>query len=216
VIVVKLGGSLNRDPLLRDWLELLSTSGGGHVVVVSGGGGFADQVREHQLHWQFDDLAAHNMAILAMMQSATMFRSLAPGLEAATTSLDIARVLRAGGVAVWYPADWIRTQANDMTHWGATSDSLAAWLATHIGASTLVLVKAADIRPAVDLAGHARSGMVDAEFCRLTGSASYSIEVLGKTELSRLGNLLDRLTSGFSSSSSSSSGPGSDRGPDAH
>jgi len=196
VIVVKLGGSLNRDPLLRNWLELLSTSGGGRVVIVSGGGGFADQVREHQLHWQFDDLAAHNMAILAMMQSATMFRSLAPGLEPTTTSVGIARVLQAGGVAVWYPADWIRTRANDMTHWGATSDSLAAWLATRIGASKLVLVKAADIGPAVDLAGHARSGMVDAEFCRLTRSASYPIEVLGKTELSRMVNLLERLPSG--------------------
>ena len=188
--VVKLGGSLNRDPLLRDWLRLLSTSGGGRVVIVPGGGGFADQVREHQTHWRFDDLTGHNMAILAMMQSAMMFQSLAEGLQTAATLTDIAHVLRSGAVAVWSPADWIREKADDMTHWDATSDSLAAWLATRLDARSLVLVKSCAIPPGMDLARQSEEGVIDADFLRVTSNARYSIDVLARTELPRMRSLL--------------------------
>lgn len=188
--VVKLGGSLNRNPLLRDWLQLLATRGGGRVVIVPGGGGFADQVREHQAHWGFDDLTGHNMAILAMMQSAMMFQSLTAGLVPATTAADIARVLSDGAVAVWSPADWIRQTADDMTHWGATSDSLAAWLATRLDARSLVLVKSCEIEPGVDLAQHAANGVIDADFLRVARNAGYSIDLLGKTELPRMQRLM--------------------------
>ena len=39
--VVKIGGSLNNDPVLTQWLELLAQLGGGRVTLVCGGGGFA-------------------------------------------------------------------------------------------------------------------------------------------------------------------------------
>ena len=64
--VVKIGGSVCADTLLPQWLDLLVKLGGGRVVVVCGGGSFADEVRRVQAHWAFDDLAAHNMAVLAM------------------------------------------------------------------------------------------------------------------------------------------------------
>ena len=70
--VVKIGGSLSRDPLLKRWLSELCDFGGGRVLIVPGGGGFADQVREHQAVWEFDDVAAHNMAVLAMAQHALL------------------------------------------------------------------------------------------------------------------------------------------------
>jgi aspartokinase-like uncharacterized kinase len=194
--VVKLGGSLNRDPLLRDWLQLLAGSGAGRVVIVPGGGGFADQVREHQAQWRFDELTAHNMAVLAMMQSAMLMLSLAPGLERATTPDGIARVLQHGRVAVWSPGDWIREQADDMTHWGATSDSLAAWLATRLGATSLVLVKSCEIQPGLGLSAQAQRGVLDADFCRVAADARYSIELLGKAELPRMRLLLAQPATG--------------------
>ena len=49
--VVKLGGSLARDPRLTAWLRMLAEFGGGRVTVVPGGADFADAVR------QFRDLA---------------------------------------------------------------------------------------------------------------------------------------------------------------
>ena len=106
--VVKIGGSLDRDPLLRDWLQMLLDAGRGQVVVVAGGGAFADLVRQHQAHWQFDDLAAHNMAVLAMMQSTTMMKALAPGLVLAATPAAAARALRGQHVVLWWPRRWLR------------------------------------------------------------------------------------------------------------
>ena len=189
-IVVKLGGSLNRDSLLRDWLQLLVASGGGNVVVVPGGGAFADEVRRHQALWAFDDLTAHNMAILAMMQSAQLMKSLVEGLAIATTPADIARVLKGGAVAVWSPGEWIRDRPDDLTHWGASSDSLAGWLAHRLDARALVLVKSCDIRGDLDLAAQADEGVVDAEFCRITANAGYAITLLGKHELTAMRTLL--------------------------
>lgn len=188
--VVKFGGSLNRDPLLREWLELVAAHGAGRVVLVPGGGGFADQVRAHQAHWGFDDLTAHNMAILAMMQTAMLMQSLAPGLVLATTRGDIEQVLQAGKVAVWSPASWIRNEAGDMTHWGASSDSLAAWLATNLGAAGLVLVKSCPIEPGLSLRDYTQRGILDADFCRVAAGAAYPIELLGKSEPARLRALL--------------------------
>ena len=74
--VVKLGGSLceqapETSPL-RDWLDLLVCEGAGRVVIVPGGGKFADAVRGAQAQWCFDDLTAHNMALLAMSQTAPL------------------------------------------------------------------------------------------------------------------------------------------------
>ena len=43
--VVKIGGSLSHDPMLRKWLVELCEVGGGRVVIVPGGGDFADKVR---------------------------------------------------------------------------------------------------------------------------------------------------------------------------
>ncbi len=190
-IVVKLGGSLDRDPLLRSWLQLLAGRGGGTVVIVPGGGAFADEVRAHQEHWGFDDLVAHNMAILAMMQSALLLASLAAGLVPATTPADIARRLQAGEVVVWSPGSWLCDEPGDMTHWGATSDSLAAWLAQQLGASHLVVVKSCEIQPDLSLAAQAARGVVDAGFCRLAAAAACPVRLLNKLELPAMRQLLE-------------------------
>jgi aspartokinase-like uncharacterized kinase len=191
MMVVKLGGSLNRDPCLPDWLQLLADRGGGRVVIVPGGGPFVDQVREHQEQWRFDDLTAHNKAILGMMQSAMLMRGISPQLRLADSPAAIGEVLRDGKVALWSPSSWIRAQADDMTHWGATSDSLAAWLAASLQATRLVLIKSCRIQENVDLAGQIERGVLDVEFGRVAADARYSIELLEKTALPRMRALLD-------------------------
>ena len=80
--IVKIGGSLNTNPNLPAWLNLLAQCGGGRVTVVSGGGNFADEVRRAQAHWQFGELSAHNMAVLAMAQTAYLMHGLNPALAA--------------------------------------------------------------------------------------------------------------------------------------
>ncbi|MHA7685213.1 amino acid kinase family protein [Cupriavidus sp. PET2-C1] len=184
--VIKIGGSLGRDPLLRDWLRELAARGGGRVVVVPGGGVFADQVREYQAQWAFDDLVAHNMAVLAMVQYGLMLQGLCHGLTVAADDNAIRAVLRDGGVAVWTPLDLLRTAPDALTNWDATSDSMAAWLASRLGARRLVLVKSCPLKPGMTLAQYAHAGVVDRGFCHYTRDAAYPVELLQKEDLQRL------------------------------
>ncbi len=46
--------------------KILSEEGAGKVVIVSGGGPFADQVRDAQKRWKFNDQQAHQIALHAM------------------------------------------------------------------------------------------------------------------------------------------------------
>ena len=80
MIVLKLGGSLLSSPALMQCLQLASQKGQGQLVIVPGGGVFADQVRLTQKKWQYDDKAAHYMAILAMQQMALLFQGLCADL----------------------------------------------------------------------------------------------------------------------------------------
>ena len=132
--VVKLGGSLNADPLLPQWLELLAQLGGGRVTLVCGGGAFADEVRREQARWQFDDVAAHNMAVLAMVQSAYMAHALQPALQLARDKAEIHQVLRGGQTAVWLPYEWLRERAGTDASWDNSSDSMALDLARQLNA----------------------------------------------------------------------------------
>jgi 5-(aminomethyl)-3-furanmethanol phosphate kinase len=188
--IVKLGGSLGRDPILKEWLETLIALGSGRVVIVPGGGGFADEVREQQELWHFDDLAAHNMAVLAMAQMALMMKGICPALALAAGDADLRRAVQQARVPVWLPFEVLREQADTLTHWGVTSDSLAAWLANRLNAEGLMLVKACEIDPSLPAAEWASAGIVDAEFARFTRDAAYSVTLLNSAELPRANALL--------------------------
>jgi len=188
--VVKLGGSMSRDPLLKTWLETLVELGSGRVVIVPGGGGFADEVREQQELWRFDDLAAHNMAVLAMAQMALMMQGIYPALALATSEADLRRTVQQARVPVWLPFEVLREQRDTLTSWGVTSDSLAAWLANRLNAEELVLVKACAIEPSMDVAGCVAAGILDPEFLRFTRDAAYTVTLLNRVDLSRVRGLL--------------------------
>lgn len=188
--VCKLGGSLARDPALPDWLELLCTLGRGRVVVVPGGGAFADQVRQAQAHWQFDDLAAHNMAVLAMAQTALMLRALAPALQPAARDADIRRALCQGRTALWMPMELLREQPDELTSWEVTSDSLALWLARRLNAERLVVVKSCEVDPAASPRALSAAGVLDARFASLAQEAGCDIRVLPRHRSDELRRLL--------------------------
>ncbi|MDH4050754.1 MAG: aspartate kinase [Rubrivivax sp.] len=188
--VVKIGGSLCNDPLLPAWLELLTTLGGGRVTVVCGGGSFADEVRRAQATWEFDDLAAHNMAVLAMVQFAYQLRALNPELQAVTRGDDLRRVLQTGRTALWLPFELQRDVPEPDTHWGHTSDSIALDLAFKLNAERLVLVKSCSIDPALNFAQLGQAGIVDADFAVRSDGAAFPIEVLNKDDLARMRSLL--------------------------
>jgi aspartokinase-like uncharacterized kinase len=187
--VVKIGGSLGRDPLLREWLESLVALGAGRVVIVPGGGAFADEVRDAQGLWHFDDLAAHNMAVLAMAQTALLMHGICPALQLAANESELRRAVQQARVPVWLPFEALRDQPDELTHWGVTSDSLAAWLANRINAEGLLLVKACPLDGA-DLEQCIAAGIVDEQFGAFTRAAAYPVALLSRTELARLEDLL--------------------------
>jgi len=188
--VVKLGGSLTADPLLPQWLALLAQLGGGRVTVVCGGGRFADEVRHAQALWQFDDVAAHNMAVLAMAQNAYMAQSLNPQLQLASTENEIRRVLHGGHAAVWLPMEWMRTQADALANWDVTADSMAVHLARQLNAERLVMVKSCAIDGSATLAKLSQEGVLDRRFAAIAAGAAFPISIVHKSALDSVRSLL--------------------------
>ena len=188
--VVKLGGSLNADPLLPQWLDLLTQLGGGRVVLVCGGGRFADAVREHQAQWRFNDLAAHNMALLAMAQTAHFLHALNPALQMVATEADAARVLRLGKTALWSPLSLLTEQADAETNWRITADSIALSLAQRLGAAELLVVKSCTVDPLQSLAQLSAAGTVDAGFAAVAARGTVPVRFLRHDEPQALRALL--------------------------
>ena len=100
--VVKLGGSYALSAELRPWLAVLRRSAGA-IVLVPGGGPFADAVRTAQSVMGFDDQAAHDMALLAMVQYGRAIASIDPVFVLAQSGRDIIAELEHGRVPVWSP-----------------------------------------------------------------------------------------------------------------
>lgn len=173
MLVIKLGGSLAYSDRLHHWLPLLAAADS--LVVVPGGGPFADQVRDAQARWGFDDRAAHQMALLAMAQFGSMLCALQPGLYPAASASEIHRLLDQGLTPVWMPQQMVLGDAGIAHSWDVTSDSLAAWLCRSMSADGLLLVKSV---AASRLTGsvaelHAR-GLVDPAFADFVAAAELS------------------------------------------
>jgi len=188
--IVKIGGSLSTHPTLPAWLDLFAQCGGGRVTVVCGGGAFADEVRRTQAHWQIGDLSAHNMAVLAMAQTAYLMHGLNPALQLARSKADIRRVLHRGMTALWLPFEMQRELPDGQTNWEVTSDSIALDLARRLNAERMIVVKSCQIDPRLSFAQLAEAGVVDQRFASLTQGAAFPIDVVHHEELGRVRSLL--------------------------
>jgi aspartokinase-like uncharacterized kinase len=179
--VVKVGGGLAATRgLLPRVGEALARAASQHpLVIVPGGGPFADQVRAFdQLHRLSAD-AAHWMAILGMDQYAFALCDVIPGSRLVEDRAGIQAAHAEGLVPVLAPARWLRA-TDELPHsWKVTSDTLAAYLATLLGADRLVLVK--------PVAG--REELVDPWFSR-TVPAGMRWSVVAAGEIERLADLL--------------------------
>ena len=178
MIIIKLGGSLSRSDALLNCLNAVEKKYQGRaVVIVPGGGAFADQVRLAQQHWQFDDNTAHHMALLAMKQMALMFKGLKPGFTIADTVAAIQDPLNLKKTVIWSPDIIELDNAGIQASWDITSDSLAAWLATTVSASELILIKSAVVDAGLSLHQLARQNIVDQAFCDFAAQAGFKIRV---------------------------------------
>jgi 5-(aminomethyl)-3-furanmethanol phosphate kinase len=177
MVVIKLGGSLAQAGTLLQCLDNIeqryrNTS----TVIVPGGGSFADQVRLAQQRWQFSDKIAHHMAILAMQQMALLFKGLKNEFTIVSSLMDIQKYSQ--NIMIWSPDIVELNNASIFASWDITSDSLSAWLAQQLSASELILIKSADIDPALSLSELASSHIVDRAFGLFTENAAFKITLI--------------------------------------
>lgn len=177
--IIKLGGSLSRSEALVGCLNAVEKNYRGRaVVIVPGGGAFADQVRSAQQHWQFDDITAHRMALLAMQQMALMFKGLRPDFVIADTVAAIQIQLNQKIPVIWSPDVTELDNAGIPASWDITSDSLAAWLAKTLSAAELVLIKSAAIDTGLSLHQLAEQHIVDKAFCEFVAKTAFKVRII--------------------------------------
>lgn len=194
--VLKLGGSLYSDDVLRDWVAHIAAVQQ-PLVIVPGGGPFADQVRTAQVRWGVDDRTAHAMALLAMQQFGLLLCGLHPRLRAGEGSVGVRAVLADGGVPVWMPYREVGDKVDIDADWRVTSDSLALWLVRELDADGIVLVKSAAVPPGPqDASAWQRADLVDGAFATFAAGLRCPIHLINKTRYRDLDALLsDRVES---------------------
>lgn len=189
--VVKITGSLNRDPLLPSWLELMAQLGGGRVTLVCGGGTFAREARHAYAHWRFDhNLHADNMAVLAISQAAYLALGLEPKLRLAISEASIRQILRAGHTALWLPLELLRDRPGFETSGSITSDYIALDLAGRLNAEHLVMVKSGEIEPTASVSELSRAGVLHRCFESITKRVGFPISIVHSSDLARMRSLL--------------------------
>jgi aspartokinase-like uncharacterized kinase len=182
--VVKVGGGLSAMPGALDAVAAaLTESGRRHrLLVVPGGGPFADAVRAFERRERLSADAAHWMAILGMDQYAQVLAERIAGAALVEEPGALGTVLPGAGVAVLAPYRWLRA-ADVLPHtWGATSDSVAAFVAGALDAVRLVLVK--------PTCGSAAPAMVDPCFASVL-PAGLPCVLLGWERIGELAGMLD-------------------------
>ncbi len=177
----KVGGSLLADRArLRAILADCAVNG---AAIVPGGGPFADAVRTAQSALGFDDGLAHRLALDAMGRMAEIFCSLEPRLAVASSLDAVTDALARGRAVVWDPAALKAGCPGIPESWEVTSDSLALWLATRLGAESCILEKSAPV-PTADPQALAAAGLVDAAFPRFAALYPGEIVVRGPNPVS--------------------------------
>lgn len=181
--VVKLGGSLLGQPELKAWLAMLASQGDGRILIVPGGGVFADTVRNAQKTGEYDDAAAHQMALLAMEQYGRVMKSLRPELVTAASELEIAERSWQHRAIIWMPSHMVLADETIPADWSVTSDSLAAWLAAKMAADRLVLVKHRGVvEQPLPVSRLVSEGVLDGAFEEFSRRLTCPITVMGKSD----------------------------------
>jgi aspartokinase-like uncharacterized kinase len=175
--VVKLGGSLLETGKLFDCLKHIIAQNQ-QTVVVCGGSVFADTVRSAQKKWRFNDVAAHEMAILAMQQNAMMCQNLQPEFVLFSQTHHFQQQ----HFSIWSPDITELNADNIASSWEITSDSLAAWLARKLKAAKLIVVKSCEIDSTLTITELTERFIVDGNFADFVTDEKFDLNVISATE----------------------------------
>lgn len=147
--IIKFGGSLLRDSgcFQRFW-DWYRTQAGLVDLIIAGGGAAVDAIRREQIPSGLTDEQCHWLSIGVMSKTA---KELATGLNLADpicleellqclSNEPAAKHLRELPVVIDV-AEWLKANSRLPRSWAATSDSIAAEIASHVDANELTLLK---------------------------------------------------------------------------
>ena len=169
--VIKVGGSLFDWPeLARRLTEMIDAHQASHreerLVLIAGGGPAADVVRALDCVHNLGDRRAHRLALHAMDLTAIILAELLDGTVVVSTLDAFRAVCSNDSIPILAPRlilDEIDSSGQDgpPASWDVTSDSIAAWMALHIGADRLILLKSAPLPSGASRVEAARLALVD-------------------------------------------------------
>lgn len=168
--VIKFGGSLLDLPdfpaRFAAWRKSLSAHH--KLLMVVGGGETADVVRRFDKHYHLTPEQGHWLAIRAMQFNAHCVRHILQNAELAIDVQACQPIWQRGAMAIVDPIPWlIADEARGICvahRWSFTSDSIAAHLATQLGASRLTLLKSTLPPDSATASQAAEAGIVDPDF----------------------------------------------------
>jgi aspartokinase-like uncharacterized kinase len=171
VTVIKVGGSLFDWPELpRRLTEMIGARQAAdreeRLVLIAGGGPAANVVRALDRVHGLGDRSAHRLALHAMDFNAIILAELLRGTVVVQSLENLRAVWSAGLIPIVAPRlilDEIERSGKDClpASWDVTSDTIAAWMALHIGADRLILLKSAPLPAGTTRLEAARLGLVD-------------------------------------------------------
>jgi 5-(aminomethyl)-3-furanmethanol phosphate kinase len=172
--VIKVGGSLFDWPELRGrltaYLELRrDTDAAEHAVLIAGGGRAADWIRSlDQIHG-LGDVAADRLAVHALDLTSAFLAELLPGSLIVDRLEMLEATCHSRSITILSPrhalAEIKRRGASPLrASWDVTSDAIAAWIAVHLDARSLILLKSAGLPEGFTRQDATRAGLVDPTF----------------------------------------------------
>jgi 5-(aminomethyl)-3-furanmethanol phosphate kinase len=169
--VIKVGGSLFDWPELPGRLtDLIDARQAAdreeRLVLIAGGGLAADMVRALDRVHGLGNRSAHRLGLHAMDLTAILLTELLPGTIPVQCLDTLPAVWSAGSIPVLAPRlilDEFERSGRDCppASWDVTSDTIAAWMALHLDADRLILLKSAPLPLGATRLEAARLGLVD-------------------------------------------------------
>ena len=169
--VVKVGGSLFDWPefpvRLTDYLEMRqNTDGLERTVLIAGGGAAADWIRSVDRIHRLGDVVADKLALQALDLTASFLAEVLPGAHKVDRLLMLETGCQSQSRTILVPrhalAEIERSGAAPLgASWDVTSDAIAARIAVHLEARTLVLLKSTSLPVGATQQDAVRLGLID-------------------------------------------------------
>lgn len=169
-VVIKLGGSLFDLKDLFTKVENLVDALVETIWIVPGGGGLANELRRLDAIYEWPPGVSHQLALGTMSLAAKTIAVRGPRYQLVHDFSNGSDEAGSGRIRV---LDVQHVPGIDQlpASWNCTSDSIAAWAATQLGAQTLLLAKSVDLPdPVPSLPTAVQLGLVDACFPQAAAS----------------------------------------------